>query len=468
MDSKLSSEILKNFESLFESKENYDVIIQVGEEPNIKEIYAHSLVLRCQSNYFRTAFSSNWAEKIDGKYIFKKPNISLHTFEVILRYLYCGKVDLSVGNNGLDVLKLLISTDEFGLHTLNEHLQEFIVNNQKKLLQNDPVGILEIIFQHESLTTLHNYCIEAICQKPNILFGTDKILKLPAELLELLLKRDDLALKEIEIWNNLIKWIHSKNPTIDTDTSKWNREDSTLMEETISRFIPLIRFQDITSEEFSHNILPYEDLLPRKLKHEILNSYLNPSTKRIDLLPSRMAFNIGKIDSLIINEKYMPLFASWIDRKNVAYDLKKGVPYNFNLILRGSRGGFSASSFHNKCDDKGATIVIAKIKGSNKIIGGYNPYSWSRNTTGNTNDSFLFLFDDYRSIDTGNLYRVSDQHHAVWWHNDYGVCFGYNGGCDLIMYSDGKWSSLCTSYPKIDVPLNFEVDDYEVFNVIKK
>lgn len=85
MDSKLSSEILKNFESLFESKENYDVIIQAGEEPNIKEIYAHSLVLCCQSNYFRTAFSSNWAEKIDGKYIFKKPNISPHTFEVILR-----------------------------------------------------------------------------------------------------------------------------------------------------------------------------------------------------------------------------------------------------------------------------------------------------------------------------------------------------------------------------------------------
>ncbi|EXX50194.1 BTB/POZ domain-containing protein [Rhizophagus irregularis DAOM 181602=DAOM 197198] len=468
MDSKLSSEILKNFESLFESKENYDVIIQVGEEPNIKEIYAHSLVLRCQSNYFRTAFSSNWAEKIDGKYIFKKPNISSHTFEVILRYLYCGQVDLSVEKNGLDVLKLLISTDEFGLHTLNEHLQEFIVNNQKELLQNDTVGILEIIFQHESLTTLRNYCIETICQEPNILFGTDKILKLPAELLELLLKRDDLALKEIEIWNNLIKWTQSKHLTIDTDTSKWNREDSTLMGETISRFIPLIRFQDITSEDFSLNVLPYEDLLPKKLKHEILNSYLNPSTKRIDLLPSRMAFNIGKIDSLIINKKYMPLFASWIDRKNVAYDLER-VPYNFNLILRGSRDGFSASSFHNKCDDKGATIVIAKIKGTNKIVGGYNPYSWSGNTNGNTNDSFLFLFDDYRSVDTGNLYRVNDKRYAVSWKNYYGVCFGYNGRwADLLMYSDGKWSSFCTYYPKIDISHHFEVDDYEVFNVIKK
>lgn len=377
---------------------------------------------------------------------------------------------MSVEKNGLDLLKLLISTDEFGLHTLNEHLQEFIVNNQKgkELLQNDPVGILEIVFQHESLTTLHNYCIEIICQEPDILFGTDKILKLSAELLELLLKRDDLALEEIEIWKNSINWTHSKHPTIDTDTSKWNREDSTLMGETISRFIPLIRFQDITSEEFSLNILPYEDLLPKKLKHEILNSYLNPSTKRIELLPSRMAFNSGKIDSVIITEKYIALFASWIDRKDVAYDLKR-VPYNFNLILRGSKDGFSASSFHNKCDDKGATIVIAKIKGTNKIVGGYNPYSWSKNITGNTKDSFLFLFDDYRSVDTGNLYRVNHERYAVRWQHNYGVCFGYkNGWMDLVMFSNGDWSSLCTSYPQIDIPDNFKVDDYEVFNVIKK
>src|ERR1051325_9271289 len=85
MEPELHLEILKNFESLFETKENYDVIIQAGEEQ--KEIYAHSVVLCCQSNYFRTAFSSNWAEKKNGKYFFKKPNISPHIFELILRYL---------------------------------------------------------------------------------------------------------------------------------------------------------------------------------------------------------------------------------------------------------------------------------------------------------------------------------------------------------------------------------------------
>jgi hypothetical protein len=76
--------VLNNFESLFNSKKNYDVIIQAGEEN--KEIYAHSIVLCCQSNYFNAAFSDNWAKKKDGKFIFKKPNISHHTFEIIIRY----------------------------------------------------------------------------------------------------------------------------------------------------------------------------------------------------------------------------------------------------------------------------------------------------------------------------------------------------------------------------------------------
>ena len=76
--------VLNNFENLFKSKKNYDVIIQAGN--NQQEIYAHSVILCCQSNYFDAAFSTNWARKKNGKYILKKPNILPHTFEIILRY----------------------------------------------------------------------------------------------------------------------------------------------------------------------------------------------------------------------------------------------------------------------------------------------------------------------------------------------------------------------------------------------
>jgi hypothetical protein len=78
-------EVANDLEKLLEDDKEYNVIIYAGENENIKEIRANSSILCSRSQYFRTAFSNEWAEKKDGKYIFKKPNISPQLFEIILR-----------------------------------------------------------------------------------------------------------------------------------------------------------------------------------------------------------------------------------------------------------------------------------------------------------------------------------------------------------------------------------------------
>ena len=85
MSSKFLAELSSDYEKLFETEMGYDVIIYAGEEQEIKEIHAHSNILGIRSQYFRTAFSNEWAEKKDGKFIFRKPNISPHLFRIILR-----------------------------------------------------------------------------------------------------------------------------------------------------------------------------------------------------------------------------------------------------------------------------------------------------------------------------------------------------------------------------------------------
>jgi hypothetical protein len=85
MSSKFLTELSNEYEKLFESQLEYDVIIYAGEGPNIKEIRAHSSILCIRSKYFRTAFSNEWAEKKNGKFILKKPNISPNIFNIILR-----------------------------------------------------------------------------------------------------------------------------------------------------------------------------------------------------------------------------------------------------------------------------------------------------------------------------------------------------------------------------------------------
>ena len=85
MVTKFWAELSSDYEKLFETEIGYDVIIYAGEEPNVKELHAHSNILCVRSQYFRTAFSNEWAKKKDGKFILRKPNFSSQLFNIILR-----------------------------------------------------------------------------------------------------------------------------------------------------------------------------------------------------------------------------------------------------------------------------------------------------------------------------------------------------------------------------------------------
>jgi hypothetical protein len=85
MSSKFWAGLSNDYEKILESGFGYDVIIYVGEEPNVKEFHLHSSILCYRSQYFYAAFSNEWAEKKDGKFILRKPNISPQLFNIIIR-----------------------------------------------------------------------------------------------------------------------------------------------------------------------------------------------------------------------------------------------------------------------------------------------------------------------------------------------------------------------------------------------
>src|ERR671939_278253 len=106
------------------------------------------------------------------------------------RFIYCGNIELN-NLQGPDVLKLLIAVDELNIHSLISHIQEYLINHQTEFLHQNPTDILETVYQHETFTDLCN---------------SDRFINLKAPLLELLLKRDDLNIDEIEVWQSLLKW----------------------------------------------------------------------------------------------------------------------------------------------------------------------------------------------------------------------------------------------------------------------
>ena len=174
---------------------------------------------------------------------------------------------------GSEVLKLLIAVDELNIKQLISHIQEFLIENQAEFLSQNPIGILEMIYQHETFTDLWNCCLEKICKEPKILFNSNEFTNLKAPLLELLLKRDDLDMDEIEIWESLLKWCFAQQ-NMKNDPTKWSKEDIPKMEKELYRFIPLIRFYDIGPTDFFYKVYKYKDILPQDLIHDLLEFHI--------------------------------------------------------------------------------------------------------------------------------------------------------------------------------------------------
>ena len=96
----------------------------------------------------------------------------------------------------------MIASDELNFKKLTKLTEDFIIENHRQFLQNDPVGILQIVYYCKPLVNLQEFCLENICSEPENLFNSDKFTQLSAPLLEIILKRDDLRFDEIEIWEN--------------------------------------------------------------------------------------------------------------------------------------------------------------------------------------------------------------------------------------------------------------------------
>jgi len=127
---------------------------------------------------------------------------------------------------------------------------------------------------------------------------------------------------------------------------------------------------------------------------------------------------------------------------------KKG----WKLIYRASKDGYSASTFHSKCDNQGPTIVIIKSNLGN-IFGGYNKNSWTNNNQYSISmENFLF---SYKNKDKKQKKPVliksanQNQSYSAYGGSSYHVTFG--GGhdlylCDNCNSTNSSYSNLGYTY----------------------
>jgi hypothetical protein len=383
----------------------------------------------------------------------------------------------------LEILKVLFAADQLHLQELNDYLQKYLIENKSEWMEKYFELIYRTSFQSNSLLELQNFCTNIMAKYPEKIFKSLDFTSLPEKSLVSLIKRDDLQMNEIEIWEHVLKWGLEKNPTLLPDPTTWSDDDFKIMENTLKHCLPLIRFFSLSSEDFFQEVRPYKKLLKHQLYEELLGSYLNSNIEPKDniLLPRYRNVD-GIINSKIVNLNIVSLISRWIDKIDIksrfVYTRELYLPYEFKLLLRGSQDGFTPKKFHELCDDKLCTVTFIKIKGTKEIIGGYNPSVWKSHSDGEyckTKDSFIFSFKNKNNFKDPIYSHIKNTDCALFYGNEFGPTFG-NGdiGVYVEMGSGLKDYDYCLckqySYEKKirDTEDFFLIEDYEVFQIVKK
>ncbi|RHZ76200.1 hypothetical protein Glove_202g15 [Diversispora epigaea] len=349
-------EIILN-KNVLNDKKEYNVIIEVDKEENKKSFTSHSVVLRYRSTYFTKELEKTATNENHVKTIIK-PNISTQIFEIILKYIYYGVINIENIETKI-IYELMIVANELEFEELSEKLESYLVESKASWLRTYFSHIYHSIFDsniinstesaqkeiaenfnkrqldfdelstdclHDTITPqskkrkmttsrcnefkgLNRFYNDIITKHPNLIFEYEDFTSLQEAVLISILEKDNLQLEEIEIWDYVIKWGIAQNPTLPKN----------------------------------EKLKPYRKILGTQLWDD-LNQQLIFSNQPVKslVLPARIISNselpqrVNEQISTIINEEHVAEISSWIDRKSTIYSLTN-VPYKLQLILRGSK-----------------------------------------------------------------------------------------------------------------------------------
>ncbi|CAB4421438.1 unnamed protein product [Rhizophagus irregularis] len=474
-DNKFLSELSQNLLEILNDEEYYDITIEVGNDPDVKIFRAHMVILNYRSSYLRRILSTNKKKNDEALIHIKLPNISPEIFQAILRYIYGGKFLFGEYDTS-DIIKILVAANELNLQELVKYLQTSLIENNSDWIEKNFNFIYQTSFENNennSFLELQKYCTDLISKEPDKIFKSLNFSSISEKILISLIQSDNLQMNEIQVWENVLKWGHAQHPELSSDPTRLSKDDISVLKNTLQHCIPFIRFYNLTSKEILDSVIPYREILPEELFVDLFRTYLSlhPDSKPIDKLKPRNFHKQKNVDSKVITFQHAELISKWIDKLSTTDKLTSS--YEFKLILRGSRDGFSPSKFHEICDDQSRTVSVIKVKNSNEILGGYNPIEWKHDERvyGVTNNSFIFSFESVDSVEKHILSRVKNEQYAIFNVRNCGPLFGEYGE-DLAIYGDDFYEkSYCRkrSYEPIRKTENrFSVEEYEIFQIIKK
>ncbi|CAG8709369.1 4703_t:CDS:2, partial [Ambispora leptoticha] len=259
-------------------------------------------------------------------------------------------------------------------------------------VEQNLVKIMHTVSLHELFKELNEHCLKIISEQPHMIFEANDFLSLEKSILVSMLKRDDLGMDEIEIWNSIIKW--GKGNTLnlpEKPVTEWNSENFVALEKTLHQCIPLIRYSDISGNDYFEKIMPYRKIIPKDMKTEILSGY-NPTNwgenfplrdgnhwRRIndyEYLDASSAFIFSFDNKNLQNAK---ISRSSSAERQIAYAYNVG-PYFYNDLFIG-----------DKCDQNQSSWYQYSLYNTQDI--------WDDSASGN---KYRFKVDEYEVFEIQN------------------------------------------------------------------
>ncbi|EXX56280.1 uncharacterized protein OCT59_020367 [Rhizophagus irregularis] len=473
-DNSLLPKLSQNLLEILNDDEYYDATIEVGNDPYVKTYRAHMVVLYYRSSYLKRILSTNKKKNDEILVHIKLPEILPEIFEIILRYIYGGRVSLEEYDISA-IIKILDAASKLSLQELINYLQSYLIKIKANWIEQNFNMVYQASFENNSFLELQKYCTKLISDEPDKIFQSLNFSSIPEKLLASIIQNDNLQMSEVQVWEHVLKWGIAQNPELSSDPTSFSVEDFNTLKNTLQQLIPFIRFYNLTSKEFSDKVLPYMKILPDDLCMDLLKTFLNlldPNSKPSDKSKPRInkKINLRNIDinSTIITHEHAELISKWIEKLEITDQLTSS--FKFKLLFRGSRDGFTPKKFHEFCDEQSRTITVAKVRDSNEILGGYNPVAWKSaaiHRSSTTKDSFIFSFESNNRINNYILSHVINGESAIYNNSVCGPLFG----CGDLYLLTKPGDSVCKkgSYDKSirKTENRFFIEELEVFQIIK-
>ena len=354
MDKMPEGTLSDDFMEYFNRGEGTDVIINTKQE-----IHAHSQILCARSEYFRTALSSTWAKRNDSSSFVIQCEEKHAVMHAIVTYLYSGTINLA----GLEfemVLELLKESEKLLLNTLSLIILENVLPMNMSLNGKHIVMFVEFMLRHDNLLerSYHEFCY-IMRDIKKLVFSTDA--RFSDDALRILLERDDLGMKESELWEMI----------------QINGHEIVLGE---------LRFHQFENDKIVKLLLPELNTMNSNIVKDVLSKKLDPPN-----IPQYGWIRYTNIDHISKILKF-----SHIDIINKMLEVRNS---RLELVFAASRceTRLTGRDLYERIKGLKSLMIIGRDNTYSKIYGGYNPESW--NITMNeceeveTYHSFIFLID---------------------------------------------------------------------------